>query len=147
MEQIKRVAPRGEFAAGSLGASSYVVHLCLPLVREATMRSTVLNGTEKAQLNSMMLEAHYHMLRPGELNNHNRRIDDLARVGMPKNASGYGCDGLVKYLVLRFRSHKTAVQSSGDSTFTVTILFLIPNLFMIFVRNNNLYIMFNFSMI
>jgi hypothetical protein len=133
MEHIKRVAPRGEYAAGSLGATSYIVHICVPLVHEATRRSTDLNGTEKAQFKSMSLEAHYHMLRPGELSNHNRRIDDLTLVGMPKAASGYGCDGLVKYLILRFRSHKTAVQASAASTFKVSFLFLTPNLFIIFV--------------
>eukprot|EP00596_Hydrurales_sp_CCMP1899_P008399 CAMPEP_0119051068 /NCGR_PEP_ID=MMETSP1177-20130426/72805_1 /TAXON_ID=2985 /ORGANISM="Ochromonas sp, Strain CCMP1899" /LENGTH=632 /DNA_ID=CAMNT_0007030149 /DNA_START=139 /DNA_END=2038 /DNA_ORIENTATION=+ len=122
MQHIKRVAPRGEFGAGSLGAESYMVHICLPLVRAATMQSTELNGTQKAQMNCMLLEAHYHMLRPGELTNHCRRVDDLANVGMPKNASGYGCDGLVKYLVLTFRSYKTATQSSSASTYTYNMM-------------------------
>jgi hypothetical protein len=117
-ELIDMVAPRGQLSKAAEGASSFIAHIATPLIRTAIFTSDRFDGMQKAQFWSMTAESLHHILRPGEVTNNCRRVDDLAKVGMPKNAKGFLSCGFPMYLVLTFRSFKTERQGNENDCFT-----------------------------
>jgi hypothetical protein len=112
------VAPKGELSKAAEGACSFQVAIAMPLIRAAIMNNPHMDGMQKAQTYAMQQDSIQHMLRPGEVTNQCRRIDDLAKVGMPKNAKGYLPCGFPKYIICRFRSWKTNRQGSENDYYT-----------------------------